>query len=119
MLVKDLQTFEKVFVASWIGGLGDNPQVWEKLIESNEVFFELLLGRRQLRFFFGVASCQQIENKSVRWVVAEATSQGSTFLPRDFALAGSVEELEGILEGLKSYSKKTLNSDAYRQVDLQ
>ena len=98
MLVEDLQTFEKVFVASWIRGLGDDPQVWEELIQSNEVFFEFLLGRGQLRFFFRVSSCQQIENKSVRWVVAEATSQGSAFLPRDFALAGSVEELEGILE---------------------
>ena len=99
MLVEDLQTFEKVFVASWIGSLRDDPQVWEELIKRNEVFFELLLGWRQLRFFIGIASYEQIENKCVRWVVAEATSQRSAVLPRDFALAGSVEELEGILEG--------------------
>ena len=99
VLVENLQTLKEVLVASWIGSLRDNPQVREKLIQSNEVFFQLLLARRQLRFFFGVASGQKIENKSVRGVVSEAASKRSTVLPRDFTLAGSVKQLEGILEG--------------------
>ena len=65
MLVKDLQTFEKVLVASWIGSLRDNPQVREELVQSNKVPFKLLLGQGQLRFFFRVASGEQIENKGV------------------------------------------------------
>ena len=99
VLVEDLQAFEKVFVASWIRGLRDNPQMREKLVQGNKVFGHFLLGRWKLGLFFWVSGSEEVEDELISWVVAEASGKRSALSPGDLALSGSVKELESILEG--------------------
>lgn len=99
MLVENLQALKEVFIASWIRGLGDDPQMREKFVEGDKVFSHFLLGGWELRLFFWVSGSKEVEYKLVSRVVAKASRKRSALSPGDFALSGSVEELESILEG--------------------
>merc|ERR1712227_948866 len=43
VFVEDLQAFEEFFIASWIWSLGDGPQMWEEIIQTDGLFGQLRL----------------------------------------------------------------------------
>ena len=89
-----LQAFEEFFIASWIWSLGDGPQMWEEIIQTDGLF-------GQLRLWHSVdfVTAQKVEDILIGWVVTETSGQVGAFSPGDQTLTtGAIEELESVVE---------------------
>ena len=89
-----LQAFEEFFIASWIWSLGDGPQMWEEIIQTDGLF-------GQLRLWHSVdfVTAQKVEDILIGWVVTETSGQVGAFSPGDQTLTTrAIEELESVVE---------------------
>merc|ERR1711962_26904 len=102
VFVEDLQAFEEFFIASWIWGLGDSPQMWEEIIQTNGLF-------GQLRFWHSIdfVTAQKVENILIGWIVTETSGQVGAFSPGDQTLTTrAIEELESVVESCNLFLSK-------------
>ena len=46
VFVEDLESLIELLVTAWIGRLGDGPQVWEEIVQTDGLLLQLSLGHR-------------------------------------------------------------------------
>lgn len=67
VFVEDLESLIELLVTAWIGRLGDGPQVWEELVQTNGLLLQLRMGHR-----LQLIATEQLEDVLVGGIVAEA-----------------------------------------------
>ena len=94
VFVEDLESLIELLVTAWIGRLGDGPQVWEEIVQTDGLLLQLSMGHR-----LQLVATEKLEDVLVSGIVAEAAGQVGALGPLNQALAaGAIEELERIAE---------------------
>ena len=60
VLVEDLESLVEVFVVSWIGSLGDVPEVGEELVQGDHFFFHVLGGELILELSDSITATEEV-----------------------------------------------------------